>query len=237
MSEPRLVEAVLDAWIVESGERPNLYVGTEVELSLGARVTAIDGLGKVPEGTSFTWRTAAQRRRLFATVDWVEKRKHHLRMVVHHEGAPLAVEPRFAQGPRRPSLAERMRGYRGLPTFVPVRLPTPVVGQRVQLECQVGVMAEYDVEDLWTGPDVSARYSVETVDAIVVTPQPLPEGSDEFDDHPQPQSRVITGLTSTRRPEGLTTLGHDQDNRFTGEDVSAYVLGLRPVDPLPRHRL
>ena len=235
MSDPRLVEAVLDAWVVESGERPNFYVGTVVELSLSARVTTIDGLGEVPSGATLTWRTAALRRRLFATVAWVEKRKHHLRMVVHHEGAPLAAEPRFAQGPRRPSLAERMRGYRGLPTFLPVRLPTPTVGERVQLECQVGVMAAYDVDDLWTGPDVSARYAVETIDAIVVTPQRLAEGSDEFDDHPEPARRIVTGLTSTRRPEGLDELAMGEDDTFTGEDVSAYVLGLRPVDPLPRH--
>lgn len=235
MSAPDIVEAVLDAWIVEAGDRPNLYVGTMAELSLSARVTAVDGLGEVPRGHSLTWRTAARRRRLFATVTWVEMRKHHLRMVVQHEGALIATEPRFAQGPRRPSLAERMRGYRGLPTFLPVRLPVPMVGQRVQLECQVGVMAEYEADELWTGPDVSARYTVETIDAIVVRPRRLPAGADEFDEHPEPPSRTVTGLTSTGRPEGLEELGVDGDGELTGEDVSAYVVGLRPVDPLPRH--
>ncbi len=236
MKAPEVVEAVLDAWIVESGDRPNLYVDTVAELSLSARVTAIDGLGEVPRGLSLTWRTAARRRRLFGTVNWVEMRKHHLRMVVQHEGALIATEPRFAQGPRRPSLAERMRGYRGLPTFVPVRLPVPVVGQRVQLECQVGVMAQYETDELWTGPDVSARYTVETIDAIVVCPRRLSPGADEFDDHPEPPSRTITGLTSTRRPEGLVEVGVDETGEVTGEDVSAYVLGLRPVDPLPESR-
>ena len=236
MSELEVVEAVLDAWIVEAGDRPGLYVDTVVELSLSARVTAVDGLGEVPRGHSLTWRTAARRRRLFATVTWVEMRKHHLRMVVEHQGALIAAEPRFAQGARRPSLAERMRGYRGLPTFVPVRLPVPVVGQRVQLECQVGVMAEYEADELWTGPDVSARYTVETIDAIVVRPLRLPAGADEFDDHPEPPSRLITGLTSTRRPEGLVEFDAEGGDELTGEDVSAYVLGLRPVDPLPSHR-
>jgi hypothetical protein len=222
---------LLDAWIVESGEWPNLYVGGVAELSLCARVSAVNGHGEVPRGASLTQGTTT--RQLFATVTWVELRKHHLRMVVQHEGAPLAVEPRFAQGPRSPSLGERLRG---IPTFLPVQLPVPSVGELVHLQCHVGVMADYDVEQIWTGPDVTTRYTVESIGARVVTPQKRPEGSDEFDDHPEPPTRIVTGFTSTR-PDGLAELDLDPGGIFTGEAASAYMLALRPVDPLPRHRL
>ena len=230
-----VLEAMLDAWIVESGEWPNLYVGGVNELALCARVSAINGQSEVPSGAALTQRTTT--RQLFATVSWVEVRKGRLRMVVQHAGAPLAVEPRFAQGKRKPTLGERLRGYRGVPTFVPIRLPVPSVGELVQLECHVGVMADYDVEQIWTGPDVSARYTIVSIDAKVITPLRLPAGTDEFDEQPEPPTRTLTGLTSTRRPDDVADLDLDHEGLFRGEAVSGYVLGLIPVDPLPRHRL
>ncbi|MET0997356.1 MAG: hypothetical protein ABWX73_01465, partial [Marmoricola sp.] len=99
------------------------------------------------------------------------------------------------------------------------------------------VMADYDVEQIWTGPDVATEYTVESIEARVIAPLPLPEGADEFDEQPEPPSRTLTGLTSTRRPEDVSGLDLDPAGVFRGEAVSGYVLGLSPVNPLPRHRL
>ena len=209
------ITAALPAWIVESAERPNLYLGVVTNLSLCAWVLSIDGQGKVPAGSRLADNGEASR--LLATVSWVENRRHALRMVVQHAGVSLAVEPAFAQGRRHPSLRERLRGYRGVPEFLPVHLPIPAVGQQVELECHVVVMADYDLQENWTGPRVSTGYRVDSIAAEVVTEQPLPVGADQFDTLPTAPSRIIEGLTSTRRPEGLT-----------GETVSDYLLTLTP---------
>ena len=209
------IKAALPAWLVESPEMPNLYLGVVTNLSLCAWVLSIDGQGKVPAGSTLPDHGDASRLR--ATVSWVENRKHALRLVVEHAGVSLAVEPAFAQGRRHPSLRERLRGYRGVPEFLPVHLPIPVVGQQVELECHVVVMADYDLQEVWTGPRVSTGYRVDGIAAEVVTQQPLPDGADQFDPVPNGSSRIIEGLTSTRRPEGLT-----------GETVSDYLLTLTP---------
>ena len=209
------IDAALPAWVVESAEMPNLYVGVVTSLSLCAWVLSIDGQGKVPAGSTLPDQGEASRLR--ATVSWVENRKHALRLVVKHAGVSLAVEPAFAQGRRNPSLRERLRGYRGVPEFLPVHLPIPAVGQQVELECHVVVMADYDLQEVWTGPRVSTGYRVDSIAAEVVTQQPLPDGADQFDPLPKGSSRIIEGLTSTRRPEGLN-----------GETVSDYLLTLTP---------
>jgi hypothetical protein len=217
MSGPEVIEAWLDAWIVESAELPNLYVGVVADLSLCVRVRAINGKSHVPDRA--TLHDPGGTQQLTGTVTWVELHKRLLHLVVQHAGVSLAVEPSFAQGARRPSLLERLRGYRGMPEFLPVQLPRPSIGEAVELDGRVAVMAEYDIHEIWPGPDVSATYRVEGVDALMVTALPLASGSDEFDARPQPVGRTLTGLTSTRRPEGLDD----------GEEVSSYRLTLRPV--------
>ena len=111
-------------------------------------------------------------------------------------------------------------------------VPVPDVGQAVTLECTLAVMADYALE-FWPGPDVSARYRVESIDAGIVSPQPLPQGADEFDDVPDPPSRTVTGLSSTRPPPDLIQFNITDDGEFSGEEVSNYRLLLTPVDPLP----
>jgi hypothetical protein len=92
-----------------------------------------------------------------------------------------------------------------------------VVGQQVELECHVVVMANYDLEEVWTGPRVSTGYRVDGIAAEVVTQQRPPEGADELDPVPQGSSRILEGLSSTRHPECLA-----------GETVSDYLLTLTP---------
>ena len=214
MSGGRTIEAVLPSWIVESGEMPNLYVGVVTPLSLCAWVMSIDGRGKVPAGSKLA--DVSGTTRLQATVSWVENRKHALRLVVKHAGVSLAVEPAFAQGRRQPSMRERLRGYRGVPAFLPVHLPIPEVGQSVELKCHVVVMADYDLEEVWSGPRCPP------VTASTGSPprswhSELPDGFDRFDAVPSAPTRVIEGLTTTRPPEGLN-----------GETVSDYLLTLTP---------
>jgi hypothetical protein len=228
MSEPSTIQAGLDAWMVESGEFPELHVGEVAELWLCARVWAMDGQGTVPDGATLPDRQRGSQR-LHATVSWVGLHKRRLRLVVEHAGAPVAVEPVFAQRPRRRSPWMRLRGQEGIPVFVPMQFPEPAIGASVELDCHVSVMADYEIEGIWTGPVVAARYRVEHIDAVVFTPQNLLDGADEFDGFPEPPRRVVTGLDSTRKPLGLIRFDMTDDGRFRGEDVSSYSLVLRPV--------
>jgi len=231
MTAPEFIEAFLESWMVESGEFPELQVGQDAEMSLCAHVRALDGVGEVP--ASATLHTRVPARELEGVVTWVRNDKQGLNLVVQHAGVLLATEPGVCEGRRRPTWRERLRGYRGIPEFLPVLLPVPEIGQVVSLQCIIGVMADYDLEEIWPGPDVSAHYRVERIDAEVVTPQPLPAGTDEFDDVPDLPSRTVTGLSSTRPPPDLVELDITEHGEFSGEDVSSYRLLLTPVDPLP----
>jgi len=217
--------------MVESGDFPDLQVGQEAEMSLGAHVRALDGVGEVP--ASATVRPRAPNQEIEGIVTWVHQDERGLHIVVQHAGAPLAAEPVTTLGPRRPTWRDRLRGRRGIPDFLPVQLPVPVIGQVVTLECIIGVMADYELEEMWPGPHVSARYRVEHIDAKLLTPQPTPSGADEFDAVPFPPSRTINGLSSTRPPSGFIEFDFTDDGDCIGEHLSGYRLLLTPLDPLP----
>lgn len=228
---PAPIEALLESWRVESGEFPELQVGQVAEMSLCAHLRAIDGEGSAPP--SATAHAGATTREIEGVVTWVRHDKQGMHLVVQHAGALLAAQPAVFQGPRRPTWRDRLRGQPGTPEFLPVLLPVPEIGQRVRLECTVAVMADYELEEIWPGPDVSARYRVERIDAEHVTPQPLPSGADELDDVPTPPSRTVTGLSSTRPPPDLIEFHINDHGEFSGEVVSDYRVRLTPVDPHP----
>ena len=231
MSGSPAIEAFLDSWMVDSGEFPELHVGQDAELSLCARVRALDGVGEVPD--SATNHPGARTRAIEGVVTWVHQDDERLHLVVQHAGTLLAAHPAVFQGPRRTTWRDRLSGHRGIPEFLPVRLPAPAIGQVVTLECTISVLAEYELAEMWPGPEVSARYRIESIDAELITPQPLPTGADEFDDVVAAASRTVTGLSSTRPPPGLVELEVTDDGGFNGgEEVSNYRFLLTPVDPL-----
>lgn len=195
-------------------------------MSLCARVAKIDGVGENPQGTlAHTTPT----RRLAVEVTWVRVEPRGLYLAVRHAGAPLAAEPVVYQGQRpRPSLRERLYRSKPIPQFLPARLPVPRVGQQVTLDCDVAVMADYEIEEMWPGPDVRARYRVDRIDAEILTPVPLPPDTDEFDELPEPACRVAADLSSTRSPLDVTADG-PQPWTGPGEVVSAYRLVLSPI--------
>ncbi len=223
MSGPAVtVEAFLADWMVDSGDFPELHVGQDTKMSLGAIVRSLDGVGEVPDPG--TLRSGGPTRDIEGIVTWAKQGERGLHLVVQHEGAPLAAEPEMFQGPRRPTWWDRMRGRRGTPDFLPVRLPVPEIGQVVTLECTIGVMADYELEEMWPGPDVSARYQVEQIDAVLLTPQPMPSGADEFDVIALPPSRTISGLSSTRPPPGFTEFDFTDEGHGFGEHLDGYRL-------------
>jgi hypothetical protein len=224
------IEAFLAEWMVESGDFPELHVGQDTKMSLGAHVRSLDGVGEVPD--SGTLLSGGPTRDIAGTVTWVQRGDRGPHLVVRHEDALLAAEPAMCQGPRRPTWWDRVRGRRGTPDFLPVQLPVPDVGQSVTLECTVGVMADYELEEMWPGPDVSGRYRVELIHAVLLTPQPMPSDADEFDVIPFPPSRTIGGLTSTRPPPGFIEFDFTDEGEGIGEHLDGYRLLLTPVDHL-----
>ena len=231
MSGPEFVEAFLDSWMVESDDFTELQIGQDVEMSLDAHVRALDGVVEVPAEGAVP--TGGPTREIEGEVTWVRHDEQGLHLIVQHAGTVLAAQAAMFQGPRRRTWRDRLLGRLGVPEFLPVQLPVPEIGQSVTLECTIGVMADYELEEFWPGPDVSARYRVESIDVELVTPQPMSPGADEFDLVPYPPSRMVTGLSSTRPPADYIEFDFTAEGEPIGEHLSGYRLLLTPLDPLP----